>query len=418
MKYLFLHPNFPAQYRNVAAALGRDPDNTLLYGTENRNGEIAGVQKVYFKPARDPGKETHHYVRPLEKAVLAGQAVFRTLQELKAKGFVPDVICGHSGWGTTQFVKDIYPDTPMLCFFEWFYRSIGSDADFLHEYKLDYDDMARIRTKNASILIDIASCDWGVTPTRWQMAQFPPLFQRRITELHEGIDTEFLVPSEGARLNLPELDLSGVDELVTYVARGMEPYRGFPQVIETLAILLERRPELHAVIVGADRVAYGRQLPDGATYKQKMLAEVPLDPARVHFTGLLPFSQYLQVLQASSVHVYLTVPFVLSWSMMEAMSAGCLVVGSDTEPVREMIEDGVNGLLVDFFSPEAIAERVIEVLEHPDRMAEVRARARATIVERYPLSEILPRQIALIHDVAARRLPPHAGNLEAEVAAQ
>ena len=173
----------------------------------------------------------------------------------------------------------------------------------------------------------------------------------------------------------------------------MEPYRGFPQFMETVALLQERRPNCHVVIVGEDRVAYGKRLPDGKTYKQLMLEKIPLDLSRVHFTGLLPYDRYLQVLQASSVHVYLTRPFVLSWSMLEALSTGCLIVASNTAPVTEVIEDGINGLLVDFFSPQEICDRVEEVLDHPTQMSSIRAKARQTILEKYDLAQLLPQHL-------------------------
>lgn len=402
MRVLFLHNNFPAQYRHVAQALAQEPNNQVVFGTKNRDVSLPGINKAIFEPSRNPHPTTHHYVRPLEGAVLHGQAVFKLTEKLKAKGFVPDVICGHSGWGPTLFVKDAFPDTPLICYFEWFYHSHGSDADFDPADPLNMDDVARIRIKNAPILIDLYSCDWGLSPTYWQKSQFPKEFHSKISVLHDGVDTEYFKPNPGAKLVLPNLDLSNVDELVTYVARGMEPYRGFPQFIETIAYVQERRPNCHVVIVGADRVCYGKSLPDGSSYKDLMLKKVPLDHTRVHFTGSLPYGQYLQVIQASSVHVYLTRPFVLSWSMIEAMSTGCLVVGSDTAPVTEIIEDGENGLLVDFFSPEKIAARIDEVFEHPMRMARIRAKARETVLERYALADLLPQHIQLIKNVASR----------------
>jgi glycosyltransferase involved in cell wall biosynthesis len=270
MRILFLHPNFPAQYRHMAVALGRDENNEVVFGTQAREGEIPGVRKIYYKTAREPARETHHYVRPLERAVLTGQAVFRAVLELKKQGFVPDIVCGHSGWGVTQFIKDAYPTAPLLGFYEWYYHAIGTDVDFLSEDEVSADNMARVRVKNAAILLDLAACDWGVTPTAWQLQQFPALFSSKLLQLHEGVDTNYFTPADGARLVLPELDLSHVDELVTYVARGMEPYRGFPQFIQALAHIQERRPNCHAVIVGGDRVAYGTPLPDGQSYKDKL----------------------------------------------------------------------------------------------------------------------------------------------------
>jgi glycosyltransferase involved in cell wall biosynthesis len=408
MRILVLHPNFPAQFRHVIGLLGKDPENEVVFCTKNERPEwkIAGVKKALFTPSRDPRPETHHYVRALESAVLHGQAAFRTLEKLKASGFTPDVIYGHSGWGPTLYTKDVYPDSPLMCYFEWFYHARGSDADFDPADPLEPDDYARIRTKNAPILLDLATCDWGLSPTQWQRSQFPPEFQSKISAMHDGVDTEFFKPKPGAKLKLPNLDLSHVDEIVTYVGRGMEPYRGFPEFIESIAYLQEKRPNAHVVIVASERVCYGKSLPDGKSYKEHMLAKVPLDLSRVHFVGTLPYHEYLQVIQASSAHIYLTRPFVLSWSSIEAMATGCVVVGSATPPVEEVIQDGENGFLVDFFSPKQIADRVAYVLDHPEEMQRIRENARKTVLEEYSLEVLLPKHIKLLENVANGQLPP------------
>ena len=395
MRILFLHPNFPAQFRHLAAKLASYSNNQVVFATNRRDGSLKGVYKAIYAPSREVRPETHHYVQSLEKAVLQGQAVYRLAEDLKKKGFIPDIVYGHSGWGPTLFIKDIFPKATLLCYFEWFYHAHGSDADFDPTDPLNADSEARIRIKNAPILIDLYSCDRGLSPTYWQRQQFPSEYHSKITVHHDGVDTTYFQPKPGTKLVLPgiNLDLSDVQEIVTYVARGMEPYRGFPQFIETVALLQERRPNCHVVIVGEDRVAYGKRLPDGKTYKQLMLEKIPLDLSRVHFTGLLPYNQYLQVLQASSVHVYLTRPFVLSWSMLEALSAGCLIVASNTAPVTEVIEDGINGLLVDFFSPQEICDRIEEVLNHPTQMSSIRAKARETILEKYDLEKLLSQHL-------------------------
>ncbi len=408
MRVLFLHPNFPAQFRHVAAVLGKDPNNQIIFGTKNENPDwvIPGVRKVLFTPGRDPYPGTHHYIRPLESAVIYGQAVFRMADQLKSEGFIPDLIYGHSGWGPTLFIKDVFPDSQLMCYFEWFYNARGADSDFDPAEPLQIDDIPRIRMKNASILTDLYSCDWGLSPTYWQKSQFPPEFHNKISVLHDGVDTEFFKPNPGAKLVLPNLDLSGVDEIVTYVSRGLEPYRGFPEFMESIAYLLERRPNCHVVIVASDRVCYGKSLDNGKTYKQLMLEKIPLDMSRVHFVGTLPYGLYLKVIQASSVHVYLTRPFVLSWSMIESMSTGCLVVGSATPPIQEVIQDGYNGLLADFFAPKQIADRIEEVLKHPNRMAQIRANARQTVLERYSHTTLLHQHIQIMTQVANRFLPP------------
>jgi glycosyltransferase involved in cell wall biosynthesis len=401
MKFLFLHPNFPAQFRYLAVALARNPHHQVFFGTARSEGRLPGVYKVVYAPSRKPGRETHHYVKPLEDAVLQGQAVYRMAAKLRSEGFVPDVVYGHSGWGPTLFIKDIFPEAKLLCYFEWFYHSEGSDSDFDPSEPATIDDKLRIRIKNTPILTDLHSCDAGVCPTFWQQRQFPTEYHQKVTILHDGIDTNYFRPRSEATLSMPvaDLDLSEMDEIVTYVSRGMEPYRGFPQFMEAVALLLKRRPGCHVIIIGEDRVAYGKTLPDGRTYKRMMLDKLTLDLSRVHFTGLLPYNQYLQLLQASSAHVYLTRPFVLSWSMLEAMATGCLVVASATPPVQEVVEDGQNGLLVDFFSPVQIADRVEEVLDDPSRMAMIKGRARETIMEKYALSKLLPQQITLLHQI-------------------
>ena len=405
MRVLFLHPNFPAQFRHLAASLAKDPRNQILFGTNRREGEIPDVTKVFYEKSRTARPETHHYVRPLENAVLEGQAVYRLAQKLKERNFYPDIVYGHSGWGPTLFVKDIFPKATFLCYFEWFYRAHGSDADFDPSDPLNADDEARIRTKNAPILIDLYSCDRGLSPTRWQRQQFPSEFRSKIKVHHDGIDTTYFRPEPGTKLVLPRinLDLSAAKEIVTYVARGMEPYRGFPQLIETISILQHKRPQCHFVIVGKNRVAYGKPLPEGKTYKEEMLEKFPLDLNRVHFTDLIPYEEYLQVLRASSVHIYLTRPFVLSWSMLEALSTGCLVVASHTAPVKEVIEDGVNGLLVDFFNIAEICDRVEEALDNLEKMAEIRQKARETILESYDLSKLLPQHLEWMMNSPAKK---------------
>lgn len=361
----------------------------------NCTGRIPKVQKVLYHKTRSVSSRTHHYLHGLENAVLQGQAVYRLAQTLKKQGFVPDVVYGHSGWGPTLFVKDIFPQAKLHCYFEWFYRAHGSDADFDPNQPLNVDAEARIRLKNTPILLDLANCDYALSPTYWQRQQFPVEYHNKIEVLHDGIDTSYFCPKPGAKLVLPSigLDLSHVDELVTYTTRGMEPYRGFPQMMEAVALIQQQRPNCHVVIAGDDRVAYGKTLPDGKTYKQAMLEKLPLDLSRLHFTGKLPYNQYLQILQASSVHIYLTYPFVLSWSMLEAMSAGCLVIGSRTPPIEEVIQDGKNGLLVDFFAPEQIAEQVNEVFNRPDRFLSIRTSARETISKHYALKKLLPQHI-------------------------
>ncbi|MFK8186157.1 MAG: glycosyltransferase family 4 protein [Phormidesmis sp.] len=404
MKVLFLHQNFPAQFRHLAIALGKDSKNQVVFATTRKEGQIKGVNKVLYQPSRGAAAQTHHYVRPLESAVLEGQAAYRTLLAVKNQGFYPDVMYAHSGWGPGLFMKDLFPKAESLCFFEWFYHARGSNADFDPSDPINEDIEAKIRIRNAPILLDLCSCDRGLAPTQWQQQQFPKEFRSKLSVCHDGIDTGYFKPNPDVKLLLQPpapiacpkiLDLSSATEIVTYVARGMEPYRGFPQFIEAVEKLQKHRPHCHVVIVGEDRVAYSKTLPDGQTYRKQALEKhTDLDHSRLHFTGHLPYSQYLKVLQASSAHVYLTRPFVLSWSMLEAMSTGCVVIGSRTQPVQELIKDRKNGLLVDFFNTDKLVEKIVEVLDHPNEMKEIRKQARKTIVEKYDLADLLPQHLA------------------------
>ncbi|MEQ8345451.1 MAG: glycosyltransferase [Sneathiellaceae bacterium] len=411
MRVLFLHNNFPAQYRHVAPALAADGANEVVFVTQRDRGSLPGVRNRIYRPTRDAARETHHYLRGTETAVLNGQAVWRVCRELAREGFVPDLVCAHSGWGNALYIKDVFPRVRSLMYYEWYYHGLNSDADFLNDPPLSADDLCRLRTRNASILMDLAACDWGISPTRFQLSRFPTLFRQKLSALHDGIDVTFFAPAADAReklgrLAIPGLPLTPETEIVTYATRGMEPYRGFPQFMRAAARVLRERPQAHAVVVGEDRVAYGRQLPPGESWRQRMMDELKIDPARIHFTGLLPYPDYLTVLQSSDAHIYLTVPFVLSWSLLEAMATGCLVIGSQTAPVQELITDGVEGLLADFFDEDALAGRIHAALDLPERGAALRQAARRRIVEGYALQDLLPRHLGLIRDVAAGALPP------------
>jgi len=396
MRFLLVHPNFPSQLRSVAQVLAANPKNEVAFLTTTEQGEIPGVKKILYKPKRAPSPQTHHYLRGVEQAVLQGQAAYMACMEAKNAGFVPDLIFGHSGWGPTLFLKDVFPRTPMGLNFEWFYHAHGTDCDFDPSDPINADDEARIRMKNATILTDLAACDGGICPTRFQFEQFPLHLRSNLVIGHEGIDTNFFKPNPGGKLVLAngKLDLSGVDEIVTYATRGMEPYRGFPQFIEAAHLLLQARPNTHIVIAGDDRVAYGKQAPDGKTYKQLLLEKFPLDPARTHFVGSLPYGEYVKLLQCTSAHVYLTRPFVLSWSLLEAMSCGALVVASNTAPVQEVITEGINGLMVDFFKPDQLASTLDKVLASPKNFDQMREKARQTVIAKYDMTACLRQKLA------------------------
>jgi glycosyltransferase involved in cell wall biosynthesis len=407
MKIVFVHQNCPGQYRNLAPRLAADPANQVLFITKRGKPQIPGVRNVEYELARKPRPEVHHYVRMLEDGVLHGQGAARAAVELAKEGFKPDIVCAHMGWGEALYLKEVWPSTPILGYFEWFYHPHGTDADFARDEPFTLDDACRIRTRNALHLLNLETADWGISPTRWQWRQHPTAYRDKITVLHDGVDTDIAVPDPGAEVQLRRdgVTLGQRDEVVTYISRNLEPYRGFKTFMKAAELILKRRPACHILVVGGDSVSYGRAPADGRKWRDVMLEEVDLDPARMHFLGRVPYQQFLSVLQVSAAHIYLTVPFVLSWSMLEAMSAECLIIGSRTPPVEEVIEDGRNGLLADFFSPEEVADRVDQVLDHPTRMKDLRQRARQTVLDRYALKLCLPRHEKLIETLASGRTP-------------
>ena len=283
--------------------------------------EIAGVRKLEYQPAA-PSGEGHAYTCELDNGVANGLAVARLCEWLARDGFSPDIVVGHNGWGEILYIKDVWPQIPLLGYFEFFYRAAGSDVDFDPEFPAESDAPVRLRTRNALNLLGLDAVDWGQSPTDWQRSQYPKRHRDRITLVHEGVDTKLVTPDPTARLWLSSgRCLSAADEVVTYSARDLEPYRGFHVFMRALPRVLEKRPTAQVLIVGNDGVSYGRR-PDGAvSWRAKMLSELNggLDLRRVHFLGHLPYRQYLSVLQVSTVHVYLTYPFVLSWSLIEAM---------------------------------------------------------------------------------------------------
>lgn len=349
-----------------------------------------------------------HYLRDAEAHVLNAQEVARVAFDLKQSGFVPDVMLGHNGWGEIWYLKDIFPTTPLLGYFEFFYRRHGADVGFEPGEEFIIDHGPRVRTKNFGSLLALEAVDRGQCPTAWQRSLYPERYHPILSVVHEGIDTAVVRPDPAAQLRLPgsTVEIAAGDEVVTYVARNLEPYRGFPSFMRSLPEVLKRRPNAHVIIVGGDEVSYGRALPMGETYRERLLKELgaELDLSRVHFLGKVSYPTFLRILQVSRVHVYLTYPFVLSWSMLEAMASGGLVVGSATAPVEEVIRDGENGLLVDFFSPDEIAERVVAALADPGAYTRLREHARRTIIERYDLKSVcLPSQLALLAELRVGR---------------
>jgi glycosyltransferase involved in cell wall biosynthesis len=402
---LFLHPNIPGQFKYLAPALARDPANRVIFVTKRDGIDIRGVQRVTYKPPREVNPATHTYLQRFENAVLHGQQVVRVGLTLQKQGFVPDLVVAHSGWGDSLFIKDVFPTAKLVNYAEFYYSAHGADAGFGEPEPLAIDKICRVRVRNSHLLLALQGCDRAITPTQWQKDRHPTEFHHKLSVIFDGIDTETMRPEPSAQFTLPDRRrLTREDEVITYVSRNLEPYRGFPTFMRALPEILRRRPAAQVVIVGGDEVSYSAPAPEGKTWKDTLLDEVGLDLARVHFTGRVSYSSFKALMQISSVHIYLTVPFILSWSCVEALAAGCIIVGSRTPPVQEFIEDGRNGFLVDFFDPEALARQVDHVLTHRDSLGNIRTRARETVLAQYSLAECLPRQLQLLREVTGKSL--------------
>jgi glycosyltransferase involved in cell wall biosynthesis len=395
LNVLFIHQNFPGQFRHLVGRFVSTADNRVVgicqpQALGIRDKQFSSVLKSVYRPHRKPAKNNHAYLARVEAGVLNGQGVARCLIDLKKKGFKPDLAFAHIGWGEVLYFKDIFPDVPLVGHCEFYYHGDGADVDFDPEFPANVNDRMRVRTWNMTQLASLVSIDAGVSPTRWQRDLYPFEFHDKIEIIHEGINTEVVKLGSDQRLTLPDgATLTKDMEVVTYTARGLEPYRGFHIFMKATEEICRRRPKCHIIITGGDEARYGKKLPNGLSYREKLLKEVAIDHGRVHFMGIVPYETHLRILQVSSAHVYLTIPFVLSWSMMEAMAAQCVIIGSATPPVEEVIEDGRNGLLCDFFSPQQIADRVDQVLDHPHRMRHLGEEARRDIIEHYDVKDKL-----------------------------
>ncbi|KRW65206.1 glycosyl transferase family 1 [Pseudomonas sp. TTU2014-096BSC] len=373
MNVLFIHQNFPGQFRHIAAHLAKQPDVQVMAIGRERAPGLPGVRMLRYKPHRTASLHTHPYARSFEDGVLHGQQVLRLLLDLKAKGYRPDVIVAHPGWGETLYAKQAFPDSKLIHFCEYYYRTDGADAGFDPEFPLTLNGAASIHSRNALHLLNLENCDAAITPTYWQHSLHPAAYHDKIKVIHEGIDTANLGPDPNAVFRLPNgQQLRAGDPVVTYVARNLEPYRGFHQFMRALPGVLAAHPTCQVVVVGGDDVSYGSKPKDAPNWRTQMLRENPIDPNRVHFLGKVPYATYKKVLQVSAVHVYLTYPFVLSWSLLEAMACGCLIAASDTAPVREVIRDEGNGLLLDFFDIGGLSKRLLNVLEQPRKFHQLR----------------------------------------------
>jgi glycosyltransferase involved in cell wall biosynthesis len=396
MRVLFIHRQGPGQFAHIARRIAAEaPDHAVM---------IAGCvaheppcRMIAAPPARRPRRETHPYLTATEQAVLNGQATARTVLALLREGFRPDVVLVHPGWGDALFLPEVLPRTPLVVYAEYFPRSEGTEIGHDEDLALDEEGRCALVMRQAPLLLALEAATAAISPTRWQRDLHPAAYRQRIAVIHEGIDTAVVQPDAAARLRLADgTILSASDEVVSYVARDLEPVRGFPALMRALPHLLAARPAAHVVICGGDGVSYGRRPPGGGSWRERLTSEIGPLPPRVHFTGPLPYAAYLALLQITRLHLHPSAPFVLSWSVTEAMAAGAVILGADTAPLREVIRDGFNGFLADPRDHVAYAARAATLLAAHDTLGPVRRAARRTIALQFGREAALSRQRAVL----------------------
>jgi glycosyltransferase involved in cell wall biosynthesis len=400
MKYLFVHQNFPAQFLHLLRHLSAQKQHDLLFLTEATRGQLGGVRKLVHGVARPPTANIHRDAREFELAMLRAEATAKSAASLKQLGFTPDIIIGHHGWGELLNLHDVWARAPLLGYQEFYYNSEGFDVGFDPEFPAGDDIGARIRAKNAVNLLSLTNPGHGQTPTLFQHSTYPAWARPNISVLPEGVNLDICKPDPELRKRIVTLGgyrIRPADKLVTYVVRDLEPYRGFHVFMRALPRILRERPDARVILVGGDNVSYGARLEKGS-WRERMLDEVgsQLDMDRVHFPGRVPYDTYVKLLQRSDAHVYLTYPFVASWSLREAMASGCAIVASDTSPVREFVADRKTGRLVPFLEPEKIAEGVLELLEDAALNRKVRRAARVWAEANLDMAAYLAGYEALI----------------------
>jgi glycosyltransferase involved in cell wall biosynthesis len=400
VKYLFVHQNYPGQYLHIVRRLAAAKKHDLVFISEPNANMIPGTRKVPYAKPSSPAAETHIAARELDGAVRRAEVVGRTAANLKQLGYQPDIIIGHHGWGELLNLRDVWPDVPMLGYFEFYYRIEGTDVGFDPEFPNEVVDFPRIRAKNAINHLALNLGGHGQTPTEWQLSTYPEWAQKQITLLREGVNLDLCKAKPQVRrrnLTIAGTTIRPSEKLITYVARDLEPYRGFPLIMRSLLHLFRARKDVRVVIVGGDGISYGSP-PEKGTWRETILAELGnrLDTSRVTFTGKVDYNAYLSLLHRSDAHVYLTYPFVASWSLREAMAAGCAVIASDTQPVQEFVTHGENGLLTSFFDPKALARNIQRVLEDAPLARRLREGARRYAEANFSMDDYLDAYEALI----------------------
>tara|TARA_B100000945_G_scaffold82814_1_gene63900 strand:- start:2642 stop:3871 length:1230 start_codon:yes stop_codon:yes gene_type:complete len=401
MKILFIHQNFPGQFKFLAPALIKKGHTvSALCLDQNKKQFSKGINVIYYQINKGSTKDIHPYVSDFEAKVIRGEACYLKAIEIKKNGFSPDLIISHHGWGESMFLHHVWPKAKIGLYCEFFYKVSDADVGFDLEFEPKISsDHNRIQLKNINNYVHFENADKAISPTFWQASTFPSFFRKNITVIHDGIDTNNLRPNNEASLIINKtMHIKFSDEIITFVNRNLEPYRGYHIFMRSLPKILKERPNAKILIVGGDDVSYGKNAPRGNTWKNIFFEEIKSklsdsERKRIFFLGYISYEHYVLLLQISSVHIYLTYPFVLSWSLLEAMSIGCAIIASDTKPLHEVITDKENGILFDFFDYKKLSTLTIRLLEDSSLRKKIGKNARQFAIKNYDINLCLKKQI-------------------------
>ena len=396
MQIVFVHPNFPAQFGHIAARMAGE-GHDCVFVTHAAAQARDGVRMIRYEPKGGATRQNHYCSRTFENCVWQAHAVY---DACKAASLAPDLVVGHSGFGSTVFLPELWR-APIVNYFEYYYHPHGSDMDNRPEFPPTELDFLRARARNAMILLDLDACARGYSPTAWQRSLLPAAWQPKVDVIHDGVDTTVwrrqAVPRRIGNETIPD-DV----RIVTYVARGLEAMRGFDVFVRVANRIAAEMPDVVFVVVGGDRVHYGNDLRHvtAKTFREHVLATEEPDLTRFRFLGLLPGATLAEVFSVSDLHVYLTVPFVLSWSLLDALACECVVLASDVAPVREVIHDGATGIVRDFADVDALTAAALMVLRDPARFRPLGRAGRALVEATYSFDVTYPRLRSLFERVA------------------
>ncbi len=418
MNFLFVHQNFPGQYLHIVRSLqidnlAKDGTHQIVFMTEPNRNHMNGVRKVTYARPPSISAQVHLDARDFEMATRRGVAAYKGALQIKALGFKPDIIIGHHGWGEMLNLVDVFPGVPILGYFEFYYKILGTDVNFDAEFPMTEERFSAVRTKNGVNLLALALEQYGQTPTKWQFSTYPKWSHPQIRIIEEGVDLELCKADPEIRkktLTVGKLKVTPKQKLVTYVARNLEPYRGFHTLMRALPDILEARPDVVVSVVGGDEISYGASPREGGTWREVMMREVGerIDLARVHFLGKVPYEDHLALLKRSDAHVYMSYPFVASWSLREAMAASCVIVGWDTPTITEFVTHEQSGLIAPVLDPHGLAETVLRALKDSRLAARLRAGARAYAEAHLDINAYLANYRAYIEEIVGKPMLPPA----------